>query len=90
MTTHQFQDYVYPDGIQVLGWLVEMFPLALPLAVALYTVFNRILNKDYEGAAFIRSIQYCGAVQRKDQNSSNKLFKLLLQVSLTVYITQGV
>ena len=47
-------EYVYPDGIQALGWMIELFPVVLPVAVGLYTSVKHILDKDAGGAAFLR------------------------------------
>ena len=35
-------DYVYPDGVQALGWLLELFPIALVLLSTLGIVGSNL------------------------------------------------
>ena len=47
--------YVYPEHIQILGWLIEFFPLSIPLILGLYSAGRRILRGQPREAAFLRS-----------------------------------
>ena len=47
--------YVFPDGIQVLGWLVELFPLAIPLSVWIYSSVIKVSRGESFLTAFFRS-----------------------------------
>jgi len=47
--------YEYPPGIQALGWMVELFPVIIPLALGLWTTFSALTKGDSQGASFLRT-----------------------------------
>merc|ERR1711915_970750 len=48
----QSEGYIFPDSIQVLGWLIELFPIAVILIVALWKTFISWSRK--QKFAFVR------------------------------------
>ena len=49
-----YGDYTYPDGVQAMGWVLEMAPLAITFLFPIYTIFA--YNKKVRGIFYLLTV----------------------------------
>ena len=51
-----YLDYEYPSGIQAMGWIIEMLPVAVVLVYPIWTVYSYKTKKGYEGDELLQAL----------------------------------